>query len=325
VTKNESELKLTILLTVVSGKEAVKSCLKSLCPQTDFSDVEIIVPFDKWSINVGDLSSEFPNVNFYFIEELGLAESEKVSSHQHRLYDRRRAIGLQISSGRIIAMIEDHAIPADDWCEQLLRVHLQPYEVIGGAIENAIDKPLNWALYYCDFGRYGKPFPSGLSDYISDINVAYKREALESIREIWQEAYHETTVHWGLLENGSRLYRDDRMVVFQNRPPISLFKALTERIAWGRVFAETRGKRMSFSGRVAFAVGAVALPPILLIRVIKNMIRQKRTVVQMLNSIPIAFVLLVGWSLGESIGYFVGEPRLKTHTQSVSEPTKLTS
>ncbi len=26
------------------------------------------------------------------------------------------------------------------------------YAAIGGAIENGINRPLNWAVYYCDFG-----------------------------------------------------------------------------------------------------------------------------------------------------------------------------
>jgi hypothetical protein len=325
VLQNPVEIKLTVLLTVVSGKESVSRCLKKLCPQIDFSNSEIIVPFDKWSVTVGELSAEFPEVNFHFIEDLGLAESANVSSHQHRLYDRRRAIGLQLARGRIVAMTEDHAIPADDWCEQILLLHEQPYDVIGGAIENAVDKPLNWAWYYCDFGRYGKPFQNGFSEYISDINVAYKREALESIREIWWEAYHETTVHWSLLENGSKLFRDERMVVFQNRPRLSLFGAFNERIAWGRVFAETRGERMSIFRRVTFAFGAIFLPLILLIRVVKNMRRQKRTIRQMASSIPLAVLLLIGWSLGESIGYLAGEPHSKMIAAGVSDQVNLTS
>jgi hypothetical protein len=319
----ETDLTLTILLTVVSGKESVRRCLTVLSPQIDFTKAEIIVPFDKWSNEVGELVLEFPEVEFHYIEDLGLAKSADISAHQHRLYDRRRAVGLQLSRGKIVAMIEDHALPAEDWCRQILAAHEQPYAVIGGAIENGVDHPLNWAWYYCDFGRYGRPLQNGEADYVSDINVAYKRDALESVRDIWSEAYHETTVHWALRERGTKLILNEKMVVFQQRPTLSITKALGERIAWGRVFAETRAKEMSLGKRLMFAIGAIFLPPLLLTRIFKNMRRQHRTLRQMTSVLPLAFLLLLGWSLGESIGYLTGEPRTKTDVQKATDATAL--
>jgi hypothetical protein len=321
----ETDLTLTILLTVVSGKESVRRCLTVLSPQIDFTKAEIIVPFDKWSNEVGELVLEFPEVEFHYIEDLGLAKSADISAHQHRLYDRRRAVGLQLSRGKIVAMIEDHALPAEDWCRQILAAHEQPHTVIGGAIENGIDRPLNWAWYYCDFGRYGRPLQNGEAEYVSDINVAYKRDALESVRDVWNEAYHETTVHWALRERGAKLVLNDKMVVFQQRPPLSLNKMLSERIAWGRVFAETRTREMSFARRLMFAAGAVILPPLLLTRIFNNMRRQKRTLRQMTSVLPLAFLLLLGWSLGESIGYLRGEPNEKKDVRQIADTNAFVS
>jgi hypothetical protein len=318
----KTDLRLTVLITIVSGSESVRRCLSVLVPQIDFSDAEIIVPFDKWSVEVGTLAEDFPQVRFHFIEDLGLADSDNISAHQHRLYDHRRAVGLRLSHGRIVAMTEDHAIPAEDWCQQILKAHEQPYGVIGGAIENAIDCPLNWAWYYCDFGRYGRPLKNGEAEYVSDINVAYKRDALESVRDIWHEAYHETTVHWSLRERGTKLFLDEKMVVFQNRPPLSLPKVLRERFDWGRVFAETRANEMSFLRRLVFAAGATFLPLLLVLRVVKNMRRQRRTFYQILKVFPLAFLLLLSWSLGESIGYLTGEPRLSVNNFEVKSSPK---
>jgi hypothetical protein len=313
----KTDLRLTVLITIVSGREAMRRCLSVLVPQIDFSDAEIIVPFDKWSVEIGTLAKDFPQVRFHFIEDLGLADSDNISAHQHRLYDRRRAVGLRVSRGRIVAMTEDHAIPAEDWCRQILKAHGQHYQVIGGAIENAIDRPLNWAWYYCDFGRYGRPLKSGEVEYISDINVSYKRDALESVRDIWHEAYHETTVHWALRERGTKLFLDEKMVVFQNRPPLSLPKILRERFDWGRIFAETRANKMSIWKRFFYTAGATFLPLLLVLRVVKNMRRQRRTLRQILKVSPLAFFLLWSWSLGESIGCLTGEPRSKVNTFEV--------
>lgn len=309
-----NELEISVIVTVVSGKEALRDNLKVLTAQMNEINGELIVPYDQWSDDILDLAGEFPTVHFHLIEDLGLAVSSGVSAHQHRLYDRRRAVGLRLARGKIIAFTEDHAVPSKDWCHQQLRLHKEtPYEVIGGAIENGVDRPINWAWYYCDFGRYGRPFSDGEAEYISDVNVSYKRGALVLVEDLWQEAYSETTIHWALRERGARLFLDERLLVFQMRPAMSLFQAWRERIAWGRVFAETRGERLTVTRRLIFAVGTFILPPILLFRVLRHMFRQGRTATQVVSTIPFVLFLLVGWSLGEMLGYLVGSPYSKAH------------
>ncbi len=305
----ESELELTVLLTVVSGEEAVREHLTVLTKQIDFEKAEIIVPFDKWSSNVGSLVLEFPAVRFHFIEDLGFASDDLLNANQHRLYDRRRAVGLRLSKGRIVAMTEDHARPADDWVRQILAAHEQPYDVIGGAVENGVDLPLNRAWYYCDFGRYGRPFESGEVSFVSDVNLAYKRSALTATYDLWHEFYQETTVHWAMLSRGNKLFLDDRPVVFQMRPRLKFGQAMKERVSWGRVFAETRANNLTPFYRFGFSLGTIFLPLIMFSRVFKNMRRQRQTVITIISTLPIAFVLLLAWSVGEFLGYFMGESR----------------
>jgi hypothetical protein len=308
----------SIIITVVSGKESVRRCLEALHPQVNPDEGEIIVPYDKWSTKIGCLAVDFPGVRFHFISEPGFASLDKVTSRQHRLYDRRRAVGLTLARGQIIAMTEDHAVPAADWYSQILAAHQQPYAVIGGLIDNGIDKPLNWALYYCDFGRCGSPRSSGVSEYVSDVNVTYKRNALETVSGLWRDAYHETTVHWALQSRGEKLFLDSRLRVYQHRPAISLRQAYRERIEWGRVFAETRVASFSVWARLLYAAGTPALPAILFLRVLRHMIRQRRTINQITRAAPFAACLLIGWALGELAGYLMGKPRARI-TMAASE------
>ncbi len=307
--ETRSEIELSILVTVVSGKAGVHRCLEALRPQVLGIDAEIIVPYDIWSPEVGDLKAEFPEVNFHLIADLGVAASADIPSHQHRLYDRRRAVGLNMVRGRLIAMTEDLAVPAEDWISQILVAHKQQdYSVIGGTIDNAIDRPMNWALYYCDFGRFGSPLSARNAEYVSDINVSYKREAIESVRDIWQEAYHETTVHWAMRDRGIVLRLDPALRVYQHRPQISLAEAVAQRSEWGRIFAETRVAEIGVGKRIFLVVFSPLLPILLLLRVLKHMLRQGRTVGQIAGALPIAFRLLAGWSWGELMGYLFGEP-----------------
>ena len=310
--RTASEIELTIIVTVVGGKTFVRRCLAAVCSQVNFATMEVIVPYDRWSADVEDLAEEFPSVRLHFINDLGAASSATVSSHQHRLYDRRRAVGLSLARGRLIAMTEDYAVPAEDWCRQILRSHEQPYAVIGGAIDNGIDRPLNWALYYCDFGRYGNPLERGSAEYASDVNLAYKREALDSIHDVWCEAYHETTVHWTLRSRGEVVFLDPNMVVYQHRPAMGLFRAVRERIEWGRIFAETRVARCSLWRRVCYAVGTAILPALLLVRVLRHMLRQSRSTSQIVKTLPLTACLLTGWALGELSGYLGGPDAAET-------------
>jgi hypothetical protein len=303
---DQLEFALTIVVTVVGGKSLVRRCLEAICRQAEFADTEIIVPYDNWSKDTGELADEFPQVNFHFISDLGPASSAAISSHKHRLYDRRRAVGISLARGRIIALIEDYAVPAPDWCSQILLAHEQPHAVIGGAINNAVDRPLNWALYYSDFGRYGSPLALGEAEYASDVNIAYKHEALQAVRCVWHNAYHETLVNWTLQARGESVFLDPRPIVFEERPPISFGGAFSERIAWGRVFAESRVAVCSRGRRLTYAAGTTILPLLLLYRVLKHMLRQRRSLAQIITTLPLAALLLTGWSLGELAGYISG-------------------
>ena len=88
----------------------------------------------------------------------------------------------------MIALLEDHARPDEKWCANIAVAHRAGYAAIGGAIENGIDRPLNWAVYYCDFGKYQNPLPSGESDFASDANTI-QANALESVRALWDQSF----------------------------------------------------------------------------------------------------------------------------------------
>ncbi len=300
------DIPLSIVITVVSGKDSLRRCLQALCVQAEAVRAEVIVPYDRWCSDVSTLVSEFPRVQFPLVESSGASPSG--TARVHALYDTRRAAGLALARGRIVAMTEDHAVPAADWCDGIVAAHARPYAAIGGAIENDVDRPWNWALYYCDFGRYGRPLKSGAAVYASDVNIAYKRAALESIRATWAAAYHEPLVHDALRARGEVVALDPRMVVYQHRPPIAPARAYAERIAWGRAFAETRAAGHGRCYRLAFAAGALVLPAVMVARVARHMVRQRRSLTQCITALPLALWLLTGWALGECLGYLNGAP-----------------
>ena len=321
----ETNFPLSIVIAIVSGRAALDRCLEGIYDQANEVGAEIIIPYDRITRDALTLAEKFPRARFVEVpySEALAKITGNVSKHIH--YDLRRAAGLAESRGRVIALTEDYAVPADDWCRQILRAHEERKgtAVIGGAVENGVDSPYNWAWYYCDFGRYGSPVATEAVAYVSDVNLSYKRDAIMGVEELWKSGYHETTVHWALSRNGEKLCLDERLVVFQHRNALSLSRALLERVEWGRTFAETRAAEMSLAGRLLLVIGSPILPFILLSRAVKNMRRQKRPVSQIFKLSPLIFIFVVFWSLGEVIGY-VMTPGTSQPDQPVEIPVSST-
>jgi hypothetical protein len=225
---------------------------------------------------------------------------------EHELYDRRTAYGLAMASGDVLAIVEDYGAPAPDWCERVLIAHQQPHGVIGGAVENEGSGNLNRAVYLLDFGRYQLPLAEGPADYLTDVNVSYKRSALESIRELWAQRYNEVVVHWALSSRGVTLWRDPRIIVCEDRGALRLSSLLRERVAWGRLFGATRARSVPLRRRVWLALASPALPVVLVGRALGGVFARGRERVHSLRVLPELALLAAAWSVGEALGYWSG-------------------
>ncbi len=300
-------MRLSVIVTVVEGPAALRRCLAALTSQREAPAMEVIVPCDDSEPGVAGVVAEFPGVRHL---PLGtLTTSAPLSGHagQHELFDRRRAAGLAVAKGELIAILEDRGVPRPEWARAASDLHAAiPNSVIGGAVENGVDRTLNWAVYFCDFGRYQLPIPEGPAAYATDVNICYKRAAIESTRDLWKDRYHETTVHWALERAGEALYLHPRMVVEQQREGLRLGTALRERSAWGRLFAYTRAREAGAVRRLAMAAASPLLPFLLLLRHGRIQWTKRRTFGKFLRAAPIVCLLLAAWSFGELKGYATG-------------------
>jgi hypothetical protein len=215
---------------------------------------------------------------------------------------------LLAARGALLALLEDHDRPAADWCRNAIEVHRRPYAAIGGAIENGVDRPLNWAVYFCDFGRYQNPLPPGESCFASDANVCYKRQALLAVEGVWRQSFREVVVHSALAARGEKVALAPEIVVYQHRQGLTLRAALQERFVWGRSYAATRNLSLSRPRRWAYALFSPALPLLLLWRAALLACTRGRHVGKFLRALPYMAALQAAWSLGELTGYLAGVP-----------------
>jgi hypothetical protein len=294
---------LSIIVTIVDGGDALARCLAGLAAQVGAPPFEVLVP---WDTSLGDpaaVVARFPGIRIVDAGTLRTARPVTTAAGQHELYDRRRAIGLAAARGDYVAILEDRGVPRPDWARAIVGLHQRtPAAAIGGAIENGRSETLNWAVFFCDFGRYQPPFEAGPRSYVSDVNVCYRRDALELTRDVWQEAYHEPKVHWALIRQGHRLWLSPEPVVDQHRDALKLGKLLAERRDWGRLFAAIRSSEIGTGRRLALAAGSVALPAVLFARALRDAVTKGRGPV-FLRASGSVLVLLLAWSWGEFTGY----------------------
>jgi hypothetical protein len=265
--------------------------------------MEIIVAHLPNVQGLAKVCERYPQVRFQEVQDLHMYTGLPGSREHH---DEIRARGLALARGNVVALIEDHGVASEDWSARLLETHAQGFAGVGGAIENGIDKPLNWAVYFCDFLRYQRPLPQGESAIASDANVSYKRAALEKIQSVWKEVFHEHTVNSALRAEGERLALAPEAVVYQNRLGLKLGPAMKERFVWGRSYAATRAALSAPSRRVFYAVFSPVLPLLMLARMKLMAWQKRRTFVPFVKALPLTALLVVSWSWGEFVGYITG-------------------
>jgi hypothetical protein len=301
---------LTVVVTVVSDTSEqsdtlhLEGCLESLRRQANPPPMEVLVTCDARLPGIQQLERSYPEVTFIATDKLQSRRSGPGREH----HDELRGIGIRNARAPLIALIEDVGRPEANWCAALVNEHSQTYAAIGGAMENGIDRPLNWALYFGDFGRYQNPVPRGASAFVSDANVCYKRAALERVADAWPDSYNESRVHGALASRGERLALSPDIIVFQHRLKLRLGPAMVERYVWGRSFAATRVEGAPAARRAVLAVLCPLLPFVLLFRQLGNVLRTKRNRAAFLKALPVTFLLDVVWSYGEFVGYVTGHP-----------------
>jgi hypothetical protein len=280
-------------------------CLDAL-QRSDSLPLEVIVPHPRGLIGLDALRTRHPKVLFLETGDLrNYSGSGGSREHHCQLISR----GLAVARGQIIALIEDHDIVTVQWSTRLVESHRQPIAAVGGAIENGIDRPLNWAVYLCDFGRYQAPLSEGDSHRASDANVSYKRSALEAIRPVWKEEFHEAEVNAALLARGERIALRSEVVVHQHRRGLRFGPALRERFIWGRSFGAWRTRHATLSQRIFWTAFSPGLPLLLTLRIGTTALKRRRAFGAFMRALPLVAALTTAWACGEFTGYTTGRVR----------------
>jgi GT2 family glycosyltransferase len=300
---------MSVVVGLISGKkDDLQRCLRALHKQTLRIPMDVIVPYDDPCAEVVTLAAEFPGVKFVRADTLDTRKARAGASREH--HDTLRTIGLRAAAGDVVALTEDHAHAAHNWCEEMVAaLERHPKAAaVGGAVDCDSDRLLNWAVWFCDFGRYQNPLPEGRSEFVSDSNVAYRRSALQSVEAVWRDDYHETAVHWAMVDAGFELCTTPRVIVWQARSDLALGSALRERFVWARSFAGTRARMVGSPMRWIYALLSPLLPLVMTWRLARTAFQRGRYKGRFVRALPLIVILQTVWGAGELVGYVTADP-----------------
>jgi hypothetical protein len=278
---------------VASNRSAslLRACLRSLMPQCTAFGAQVIVARPGSVAELADLAREWPGVEF-------------VPAPTGADIPVLRGIGLRASRGDLVALTEDHCLPAPDWLEVLQRECGPSTVALGGGMGNAQTKrAVDWAAYYSDYGFYDASRPPGNDSLLTAANVVYRRVVVDDVASGALLGEWENVVHDRLAARGLELRFAADALVRQNRTH-GFAEFIRDRFEHGRDYARYRLVQQPDRNRWLSVMACAPLPLLLTWRVGRAAGRGAPGA--FLRALPWTFMFLAAWSLGEAAGYLSG-------------------
>ncbi len=216
-----------------------------------------------------------------------------------------RQAGIAAARGEIVALLEDHCIFDSRWSEEIKKAH-ESASVVGGSVENAsVERALDWAVYFYDYGKYMLPNSAGATGTLSGMNVSYKRTILDEIGEIYRNGFYETFVNEELKKRGHQLLLTPSAIVYHKKN-YETRRAAEHSYHLARSFAAQRVADSDFLKRAFFAATSLILPVLLPARIILATLKKGRHLKELVGATPYLIFLMLIWSYGEFCGYLFG-------------------
>jgi len=217
-----------------------------------------------------------------------------------------RALGFRHARAEAIAIIEDHVLVPPHWAQQLLAALESGADVIGGSIRNEATSTLvDRAAFLCEYSHLLMP-PEGASVAgLPGNNVVYRRSVATPYVALLDQGKWEDHFHQAMRRDGIALTSRPDIAV-GHKMHYSMLDYLSQRYLYSRALAGMKRAGMPLAHRVARTVGSLALPPLLLTRIIRRVSASPRHRWELVQSLPLLMVFVGAWAVGEAVGYATG-------------------
>lgn len=289
---------LSVIIASVNGSPMIEECLAALAAQRKDSNPEIIVVDVTGEATVCLVQTRFP-----WVKVVSFAERRSIPDLQ--------AAGLAHSTGDLIAIIEDHCVVDQAWCEAIIGAHQAEPECIavGGAIENgSCERLVDWAVFFCEYSSFMLPLSRGVTASIPGNNVSYKRRAFDQrtiAKEALTEGFWDLTLHKELLALGQKFLMEPAIVVYHKKH-FGFLYFMRQRFHYSRYYAGRVTAPARLPRRVVRTAATLGLAPLLLARIASRVVQKRRHLREFLLALPHLVVFTGVWAIGELVGSLFG-------------------
>ena len=287
----------SIIIASYNSIKTIAKCLTSLEAQ-DTRDVFEIIVVDSSTDGTDSLvKQQFPSVSLYHFDT--------------RMYPGdARNYGVVRSKGSVLAFIDSDCWVESTWVAQIIETHGKTeYPVVGGAIANGNpDSYIGWGYYFSGLSQW-MPQPQAFER--TDIPtgcLSCKRWAFEQYGPFLEGSLCEDTLFtWKLADAGHLALFVPTIKVFHINID-NLGNLIRRKLIHGKTFAMLRVSKRNFSvsKQIIYAVGSLILPLLILYRRTKDVFNAKTYWVEYIQALPVTFIGILCWSIGEFLGYSEG-------------------
>ncbi len=290
---SEAPAALSVVVPSVNGWSHLGECLASLARERKQVDLEVLVA-DRCGPEVTDeVGRCFP-----WVRVLPAPGGTSIPD--------LRAMAIDAAVADSVAVIEDHILVPPGWARSLLHARASFPVVAGSIVNGATDGLVNWVAFLCEYGPVMPPLEPGFRESIPGNNTVYARDLLVAHREVTHSGQWENALHRALRAAGVAL-RFCPSITVAHRKPLRLSGYLSERFWFSRSWAGLASDNLGILARMLHGAAAlVALPPVLIIRLLPHVWRAPLPVHRRLAVVPLLVPCVLAWSLGEAAGYWAG-------------------
>lgn len=282
--------RLSVIVASHNARASVSACLVEIQNQCEGNTIEIVVIDNSVDGTDEIISRQFSDIKL-------------ISAPKNYFIPQLWGLGITESTGEIIALTTTHFVPAKNWISEILKIHESPFSGVGGAIENDEQAGIiSWAVYFCRYSQFMLPFTQVNIDELAADNASYKRRDLERVKETLVDGFWEVFVHQAMQKAKMTLLLTPEIVVF-HQDSFTFSDFMRQRFLHGIQFGNSRAKNITTARRIALILLSPLIPLLYLYRISQRVLSKKRNIGKYLKSLPILFLFLLSWSVGECYGY----------------------
>jgi hypothetical protein len=313
----------SVVVASACGGEMLEECLSSLTGQC--AGGEIIAATNLCEVERERIGRLFPGVRLLW---------DGCSADVFRL----RSLGIAAARGEWIALTEDHCTASPRWLASLREAIAEKTLVAGPVLPGDCERWTDRGLFLCEYASLLPPVCAERLSFVSGVNAAYPRPALDRCGDVWRDGFYENEVSDRLRSAGYE-FRVAPGALVHSRLTMPLGRALAHFYEGGRRYGGYRAARSTAVVRAIRLLATPAVPLVLLGRILRNVLGRWRIqncgeadvlpsedpAAAILNSphpnparllpvAPVMIALLAAWALGEAAGLLRG-PRIDERHQ----------